>query len=121
MGTLTENYSLKGVRYNFFFQAPKQSDRSFHEVVWRYGLMIAQNRQHFDNMKSNKRQHQGYITPENLQEPTRHLFGEDRRALADICRAAEELEALQKGIADSGTGKGLTWKDFRSAIEDGRM
>ena len=49
------------------------------------------------------------------------LIAEGRRNLADIRRAAEGLEDLQKEIADSGMGKRrLTWRDFKSAVGAGR-
>lgn len=55
------------------------------------------------------------------EKPVARLIGEGRRNLADIRRAAEGLEALQKEIADSGKGKGrLTWNDFKSAVDEGR-
>jgi prevent-host-death family protein len=55
------------------------------------------------------------------EKPVARLIGEGRRNLADIRRAAEGLEALQKEIAGSSKGKGhLTWKAFKSAVEEGR-
>jgi prevent-host-death family protein len=54
------------------------------------------------------------------EKPVARLIAEGRRNLADIRRAAEGLEALQKEIAESGNGKGLTWKDFKFAVEEGR-
>jgi len=54
------------------------------------------------------------------EKPVARLIAEGGRNLADLRRAAEGLEALQKEIAESGKGKGLAWKDFKSAIEEGR-
>lgn len=54
------------------------------------------------------------------EKPVARLIAEGSRSLADIRRAAEGLQALQNEIAGSGKGKGLTWKDFKSAIEEGR-
>lgn len=55
------------------------------------------------------------------EKPVARLIAEGRRNLADVRRAAEGLEALQKEIANSGKGKGhLAWKDFKSAVEEGR-
>ena len=55
------------------------------------------------------------------ERPVARLIAEGGRTLADIRRAAEGLEALQKQIAESNKGKGsLSWKDFKSAVEEGR-
>lgn len=55
------------------------------------------------------------------EKPVARLIAEGRRNLTDIRRAAEGLEALQREIAESDKGKGrLTWKDFKSAVEEGR-
>jgi hypothetical protein len=43
------------------------------------------------------------------------------RNLADVRRAAEGLESLQKEIAKSSKGKKtVSWKEFRAAVEEGR-
>jgi prevent-host-death family protein len=55
------------------------------------------------------------------EKPVARLVAEGRRNLSGIRRAAEGLEALQKEIAGSGKGKNrLTWRDFKSAVEEGR-
>ena len=55
------------------------------------------------------------------EKPVARLVAEGGRNRADIRRAAEGLEALQKEIAESHKGKGrLTWQDFKSAVEEGR-
>lgn len=54
-------------------------------------------------------------------KPVARLIAEGRHNLADIRRAAEGLQALQKSIAKSGHGAdALTWEDFKSAVEEGR-
>ena len=54
-------------------------------------------------------------------KPVARLIAEGGRNLADVRRAAEGLEVLQRDIAGSIKGKGnLTWKDFKSAVEEGR-
>ncbi len=46
---------------------------------------------------------------------------EVERSLANIRRAAEGLEVLQKEIAKSPQGKkSFSWQEFKSAVEDGR-
>ncbi len=51
----------------------------------------------------------------------KRLATEVERSLADIRRAAEGLEALQNEIAESPNGKkSFSWKDFKSAVEEGR-
>lgn len=55
------------------------------------------------------------------EKPVARLIAEGGRNLADIRRAAEGLEALQQEISDSQKKKGnLSWKDFKSAVEEGR-
>jgi len=55
------------------------------------------------------------------EKPVARLIAEGGRNLADIKRAAEGLEALQKEIAQSSRGKkSVSWKEFRSAVEEGR-
>jgi prevent-host-death family protein len=54
------------------------------------------------------------------EKPVARLIAEGARNLADIRRAAEGLEALQKEIAESGKGKELSWSEFKSAVEEGR-
>jgi len=55
------------------------------------------------------------------ERPVARLIAEGGRNLADIRRAAEGLEALQKAIADSSKGKPpVAWKEFKSAVEEGR-
>jgi prevent-host-death family protein len=55
------------------------------------------------------------------ERPVARLIAEGGRNLADIRRAAEGLEALQREIAETSKGKApLSWKDFKSAVEEGR-
>ncbi|HXT12668.1 MAG TPA: type II toxin-antitoxin system prevent-host-death family antitoxin [Candidatus Angelobacter sp.] len=55
------------------------------------------------------------------EKPVARLIAEGCRNLADIRRAAEGLEALQKEIADSSKGrKVVSWKEFNSAVGKGR-
>ena len=55
------------------------------------------------------------------EKPVARLIAEGGRNLADIRRAAEGLEALQKEIAEASKGKRSgSWKEFKSAVEDGR-
>jgi prevent-host-death family protein len=55
------------------------------------------------------------------ERPVARLIAEGGRNLADIRRAAEGLETLQKEIAQSSEHKGpVSWKDFKSAVEEGR-
>ena len=55
------------------------------------------------------------------EKPVARLIAEGGRNLADIRRAAEGLEALQREIAQSAKGKkSVSWKDFKSAVEEGR-
>jgi len=55
------------------------------------------------------------------EKPVARLIAEGGRNLADIRRAAEGLEALQKQIAQASKGKkGVSWEDFKSAVEEGR-
>jgi prevent-host-death family protein len=55
------------------------------------------------------------------ERPVARLVAEGGRNLADIRRAAEGLESLQKEIAQSNENKSpISWKDFKSAVEEGR-
>ena len=55
------------------------------------------------------------------EKPVARLIAEGGRNLADIRRAAEGLEALQKEIAEASKGrKAVSWKEFKSAVEEGR-
>lgn len=55
------------------------------------------------------------------EKPVARLIAEGERNLADIRRAAEGLEALQKEIAESEKGKkSVSWEKFKSAVEEGR-
>lgn len=55
------------------------------------------------------------------EKPVARLVAEGGRNLADIRRAAEGLEALQQEIADSSRGsKPVSWKEFKSAVDEGR-
>ncbi|HEX4120970.1 MAG TPA: type II toxin-antitoxin system prevent-host-death family antitoxin [Verrucomicrobiae bacterium] len=55
------------------------------------------------------------------ERPVARLVAEGGRNLADIRRAAEGLESLQKEIAQSNENKiPISWKDFKSAVEEGR-
>jgi prevent-host-death family protein len=55
------------------------------------------------------------------EKPVARLIAEGGRSLADIKRAAEGLEALQKEIAGSSKGKkSVSWKEFKAAVEEGR-
>ena len=55
------------------------------------------------------------------EKPVARLIPEGGRSLAEIRRAAEGLEALQKEIAASISGKCvLSWKEFKSFVEEGR-
>lgn len=55
------------------------------------------------------------------EKPVARLIAEGGKNLTDIRRAAEGLEALQKEIAESAKGKKpISWKDFKSAVEEGR-
>jgi prevent-host-death family protein len=55
------------------------------------------------------------------EKPVARLVAEGRGNLADIRRAADGLEALQKEIADSSRQKGaVSWKKFKSFVEAGR-
>jgi prevent-host-death family protein len=54
------------------------------------------------------------------ERPVARLVAEGGRNLADIRRAAEGLEALQREIAETGHGKPVPWKDFKAAVEQGR-
>lgn len=55
------------------------------------------------------------------EKPVARLIAEGGQNLADIKRAAEGLESLQKEIAESSRGKeAVSWKEFKSAVEEGR-
>jgi prevent-host-death family protein len=55
------------------------------------------------------------------ERPVARLIAEGVESLADIRRAGEGLEALQKEIASSEEGKkSITWEDFKAAIGEGR-
>jgi prevent-host-death family protein len=55
------------------------------------------------------------------EKPVARLIPEGGRSLAEIRRAAEGLEALQKEIAASSAGqRAVSWKEFKSFIEEGR-
>lgn len=55
------------------------------------------------------------------EKPVARLIAEGGPSLANIRRAAEGLEALQKEIAESGKSKSrFTWEEFKSAVEEGR-
>jgi hypothetical protein len=49
------------------------------------------------------------------------LIPEGSRSLEGIRRGAEGLEALQKDIAVFSAGRpGVSWKEFKSFVEEGR-
>jgi hypothetical protein len=55
------------------------------------------------------------------EKPVARLIPEGGRSRAEIQRAAEGLEALQQEIAAFCTGKpGLSWKEFKTFVEEGR-
>lgn len=55
------------------------------------------------------------------EKPVARLIAEGGKNLADIRRAAEGLEALQREIAQSNRKKGpVSWKEFKSFVEEGR-
>ncbi len=55
------------------------------------------------------------------EKPVARLIPEGSPRLKDTQRAAARLEALQKEIAASGSGKGpASWKRFKSFVEQGR-
>jgi len=55
------------------------------------------------------------------EKPVARMISEGGRSLAEIRRAAEGLEALQKEIAVFNDGKRpVSWKEFKSFIEEGR-
>lgn len=55
------------------------------------------------------------------ERPVARLVAEGGRNLADIRRAGEGLEALQREIAGSNGGrKTVSWKECKSAVEEGR-
>ncbi len=55
------------------------------------------------------------------EKPVARLIAEGGRSLAEIRRAAEGLEALQKEIAAYVAGqRAVSWKEFKSFVEEGR-
>jgi prevent-host-death family protein len=55
------------------------------------------------------------------EKPVARLIPEGARSLEGIRRAAEGLEALQNDIADfSAARPPLSWKEFKSFVEEGR-
>ena len=55
------------------------------------------------------------------EKPVARLVAEGGRNLADVRRAAEGLEALQKQIASGSRQKrSISWKTFKSFVEEGR-
>jgi len=55
------------------------------------------------------------------EKPVARLISEGGPSLAEIRRAAEGLEALQKEIAAFNAGKRtVSWKEFKSFVEEGR-
>jgi prevent-host-death family protein len=55
------------------------------------------------------------------EKPVARLIAEGGHNLADIRRAAEGLELLQKEIGESNKGKkAVSWEEFKSAVEEGR-
>jgi prevent-host-death family protein len=55
------------------------------------------------------------------EKPVARLIPEGGRSLAEVRRAAEGLEALQKEIASSSAGhRAVSWKEFKSFVEEGR-
>jgi prevent-host-death family protein len=55
------------------------------------------------------------------EKPVARLIPEGGRNLAEIRRAAEGLEALQKEIAGSKAGRrAVSWSEFKSFVEKGR-
>lgn len=54
-------------------------------------------------------------------KPVARLIAEGGHDLADIRRAAEGLQVLQKSIAASRFGEdALSWESFKSAVAEGR-
>lgn len=55
------------------------------------------------------------------EKPVARLVPEGERTLAEVRRAAEGLEALQREIAATAKGKRpMPWKEFKSFVEEGR-
>ncbi|HZM02969.1 MAG TPA: hypothetical protein VFC44_08080, partial [Candidatus Saccharimonadales bacterium] len=55
------------------------------------------------------------------EKPVARLISEGGANLAEIRRAAEGLEALQKEIAAFNAGKrAVSWKEFKSFVEENR-
>ena len=55
------------------------------------------------------------------EKPVARIIPEGGRSLENVRRAAEGLEALQQEIADFCAGKpALSWKEFKSFVEEGR-
>ena len=55
------------------------------------------------------------------EKPVARLIPEGRRSLEEVRRAAEGLEALQREIAAHCADKpGVSWKEFKSFVEEGR-
>jgi prevent-host-death family protein len=55
------------------------------------------------------------------EKPVARLIPEGGRSLAEVRRAAEGLESLQQEIAAFCAGKPVvSWKEFKSFVEEGR-
>jgi prevent-host-death family protein len=55
------------------------------------------------------------------EKPVARLIPEGARSLKEIRRAAEGLEALQKEIAAFSDGqRAVSWKEFKSWVQEGR-
>jgi prevent-host-death family protein len=55
------------------------------------------------------------------EKPVARLIREGTRSLDEIRRAAEGLKALQREIAASSGGRrAVSWKAFKSYVEEGR-
>ena len=55
------------------------------------------------------------------EKPVARLIPEGRRSLEAIRRAAEGLETLQKEVAAFNAGRPVvSWKEFKSFVEEGR-
>jgi prevent-host-death family protein len=56
------------------------------------------------------------------EKPVARLIPEGTRSLEGVRRAAEGLEALQQEIAASSAGRrAVSWKQFKSFVEEGRQ
>jgi prevent-host-death family protein len=54
-------------------------------------------------------------------KPVARIVPEGRRTLSEVQQAVAGLRDLQQEIADGSAGrKKLTWKDFKSLVEQGR-